>query len=103
MHEEELVDVVAAARRCGCDVQTVRRRIKDGILPARKAKVTGRDGCAVVKMLIRVTDLEDVFRLNAHDEHVRKIREAAKPFTAEQKSAIRQTFLAHLRDRKAQR
>lgn len=57
----------------------------------------------MVKSLIRVGDLDDVFGWTAHDEHVRKIRESAPPLTEEQATAIRKVFLDYLSEREAWR
>lgn len=99
--QDEWLDVVAAAERHGCSTQTIRRRIRQGALPARKEMVEGRDGRQVIKTLIRVSDLNDAFGWTAHEEHVRKIRESATPFSESQAAAIRKVFLDHLRDRDA--
>lgn len=53
--------------------------------------------------LVRVSDLDDVFGVAAHEAHVRKIRATARPFTVEQKVALRQVFLARLLEREAKR
>jgi len=103
MSDDELIDVAAAAERHHCSTQTIWRRIREGSLPARTAKVSGRDGRPVVKTLIHVSDLDDVFGWTAHERHVQKIRDAVPPLTEEQKAAIRKVFLDHLRDRDAKR
>ena len=103
MPTDEWIDVVAAAERHRCSAQTVRRRISQGLLPARKEMVSGRDGRPVVKTLIRIADLNDVFGWTAHDEHVRRIRESAPPFSEEQKADIQHVFLEHLLERAAKR
>jgi len=103
MSEDEWVDVVAAAGRHDCSPQTIWRRIRQGVLPARKEKVSGRHGRPVVKTLIRVADLNDAFGWTAREEHVRRIRASARPLTAEQKIAIRKVFFDHLLEREARR
>ena len=103
MPEVEWIDVAAAAERHSCSTQTIWRRIKQGSLPAHTAKVAGRDGRPVIKTLIRVADLNDVFGWTAREEHVRKIRESAPPLSAEQKRDIGRVFLEHLRERDAER
>lgn len=103
MSDDELIDVAAAAERHHCSTQTIWRRIREGSLPARTAKVCGRDGRPVVKTLIAVSDLDDVFGWTAHKRHVQRIRDTAPPLTEEQKAAIRKVFLDHLRDRDAKR
>lgn len=99
MPEDEWLDVVSAAEHHDCSTKTIWRRINQGVLPACTEKVSGRDGRPVIKTMIRVSDLNDVFGWTAHDEHVRKIREAATPLTAEQKEAILNVCLEHLLDR----
>lgn len=103
MPEEEWIDVAAAAERYHCSTQSIRRWIRLGELAARKERSIGRDGRWVIKTWIRVTDLDDVFGSAADEEHVRKIRGTAKPFTVEQKVALRKVFLAHLLEREAKR
>ena len=103
MPEEEWIDIAAAAERHHCSTQTIRRRIKQGALAARKEGSTGRDGRWVLKTWVRVSDLDDVFRPTAHEEHVRKIRATAQPFTDEQKAALEKVFLDHLIEREAKR
>lgn len=103
MPEEEWIDVAAAAERHDCSTQTIRRWIGVGELPARKERSIGRDGRWVIKTWIRVSDLDEVFRTGAHEEHVRKIRATAQPFTDEQKVALRKVLLAHLLEREEKR
>lgn len=103
MLDDELIGVAAAAERHHCSTQTIRRHIREGSLPARTAKVRGRDGRPVVKTLIAVCDLDDAFGWTAHELHVQKIRDTPQPLTEDQKSAIRKIYLAHLRDRDARR
>ncbi|MDN5725734.1 MAG: hypothetical protein ACTHWM_08580 [Yaniella sp.] len=107
MPEEELLDVVAAAERHRCSTQTIWRRIRQGVLPrarrTHKEKVSGRDGPPVIKTLIRVSDLNDAFEWTAHEQHVRRIRDAAPPLTDEQATAIRKVLMDHLRERDAMR
>ncbi len=97
--EDELIDVAAAAARHRCSVQAIRRRMWQGDLPSRTEKVVGSDGRRVFKTLIRVGDLNDAFGWTAHEEHVRRIREAAVPLSDEQNADIRKVFLDHIRDR----
>ena len=80
MPDDGWLDVAAAAERHDRSTKTIRRYIKQGVLPARTEKVGGRDGRPVVKTLIRVSDLNDVFGWTARDENVRKIRESASPW-----------------------
>lgn len=101
MSEGEWLDVAAAAERHSCSAKTIWRRIEEGALPARNEKVSGRDGRPVIRTLVRVSDLDDVFGWTAHAEHVRRIRESAPPLSDEQKAAIRKVFLDHLREREA--
>ncbi|HIV58620.1 MAG TPA: hypothetical protein H9902_11775 [Candidatus Stackebrandtia faecavium] len=61
MSKEECFDVAAAAERYDCSIKTIRRRIKNGSLPARTEKIDGRDGRPVLKTMIRVVDLDDTF------------------------------------------
>lgn len=61
----------------------------------------GRDGRPVIKVLVKVTDLNDAFGWTAREEHVRRIRATARPLTTEQRIAIRQVFLDHLLERQA--
>lgn len=103
MPEEEWIDVAAAAERYHCSTQTIRRWAMLGELAARRERSIGRDGRWVIKTWIRVSDLDDVFGSAAHDEHVRKIRATAQPFTVEQKVALRKVFLEHLLEREAKR
>ena len=103
LSDDEWLDVVAAAERHRCTTKTIWRRNKQGDIPARTEKVSGRDGRPVIKTLIRVSDLNDAFGWTAHEEHVRKVREAAPPLTREQASVIRKVFLDHLRERDAER
>lgn len=103
MSNEEWLDVAAAAERHECSTKTVRRRIEQGRLPARTEKVTGRDGRPVLKTLIRVSDLDDVFGPTAQEAHVRRIRASAQPLQFEQKVAIRDVFLEHLLEREEKR
>jgi hypothetical protein len=103
MPEDEWLDIAAAAERHDCSPKTVRRWISQGALLARSEKVSGRDGRSVTKYLIRVADLNDAFGWTAQEEHVRKIRATAVPFTDEQKIAIRKVFLEHLLEREAKR
>jgi len=103
MFDDEWIDAAAAAERHHCSTQTIRRRIREGSLPARTAKVSGRDGRMVIKTLIHVSHLNDVFGWTAHERHVQEIRNAAPPLTEEQKVALRRVFLDHLRDRDAER
>jgi hypothetical protein len=103
MPEDEWLDVAAAAERHGCSHQTIWRRIRQGVLPARKEKMGGRDGRPVIKVLVRVTDLNDAFGWTAREEHVRRIRASARPLTAGQKVAIRGVLLDHLLEREARR
>ncbi|MGN0094815.1 MAG: hypothetical protein ACI38U_02015 [Corynebacterium sp.] len=103
MPDDEWLDVSAAAERHDCSSKTIRRYVKQGVLPARTDKMSGRDGRPVIKTSIRVSDLNDVFGWTARDEHVRKIRESVRPFSQEQAAAIRQVFLEHLLEREAKR
>ncbi len=103
MPDDEWLDVAAAAERHDCSTKTIRRRIRQGSLPARTQMVAGRDGRPVVKTLIQVSDLDDAFGWTARDENVRQIRQSASPWSDEQKAVIRQVFLDHLRDREAKR
>ncbi|AJW78707.1 hypothetical protein VO01_05800 [Clavibacter michiganensis subsp. insidiosus] len=57
----------------------------------------------VIKTLIRVSDLDYAFDSAAHEEHVRKIHEAAPPLTVEQVTVIGEVLQNHLRDRDAER
>ncbi len=101
MHEEECLDVAAAAERHHSSTKTIWRRIRQGSLPACTEKVTGRDGRPLIKTLIRVSDLNDAFGWTAQDEHVQKFREAAPPLTDEQVTVIGKVLLEHLLDRDA--
>ncbi|MDN5741930.1 MAG: hypothetical protein L0H71_04335 [Yaniella sp.] len=65
--------------------------------------MSGRDGPPVIKTLIRVSDLNDAFEWTAHEQHVRRIRDAAPPLTDEQATAIRKVLMDHLRERDAMR
>lgn len=103
MPEDESIDVAAAANRHRCSTQTIWRRIGQGILPAHKEKVSGRDGRPVVKTLVRVADLNNTFGWNVHDEHVRRTRASARPLTVEQKVALRDVLLEHLLEREAKK
>ena len=101
--EDEWIDVAAAAERYHCSTQTIRRWAKLGELAARKEASLGRDGRGVVKTWILVDDLEHIFRPNAHEEHVRKIRATAQPFTEDQKIALRKVIFEHILAREAKR
>lgn len=103
MLDDDWLDVAAAAERHDCSTKTMRRRIRQGDLPARTEKVSGRDGRPVIKTLIRVSDLNDEFGWTARDANVRRIRESAPPWSDEQKIAIRKVFLEHLLEREAKR
>lgn len=103
MPKEEWLDVAAAAERHKCSTKTIWRRIKNGTLPAQTEKIDGRDGRPVLKTMIRVSDLEDVFGRTAQEDHVRRIRASAQPLTVEQKIAIRDVFLEHLLEREERR
>lgn len=103
MSKEEWLDIAAAAERHECSTKTIRRRIKNGTLPAQTEKIDGRDGRPVLKTMIRVSDLEDVFGRTAQEDHVRRIRALAPPLTVEQKVAIRDVFLEHLLERDEKR
>lgn len=103
MPEEEWIDVAAAAERHHCAADTIRRWFRLGELPARKERSIGRDGRWVIKTWVRVSALDNVFRPTAHEEHVRKIRATAQPFTDEQKAALKKVFLEHLLEREAKR
>lgn len=101
--EDEWIDVAAAAERYHCSTQTIRRWAKLGELAERKEASLGRDGRGVIKTWILVDDLERMFRPNAHEEHLRKIRATAQPFTEEQKIALRKVFLEHILAREVKR
>lgn len=101
--EDEWLDVAAAAERHSCSTKTIWRRIEQGGLAARTEKVDGRDGSPVIKTRIRVSDLNEAFGRAAHDEHVRKVREAVSPLTEERRADIGKVFLEHLLDREAKR
>lgn len=103
MHEEEWLDVVAAAERHHCSTKTIWRRIKQGGLPARSEKMRGRDGRPVIKTMIRVADLNDAFGRTAHDDQIQRIRDAAPPLTAEQVTDLGKVLLDHLNDGDAKR
>ena len=103
MHEDEWLGVAAAAERQHCSTKTIWRRIKQGGLPARTEKMSSRDGRPVIKTMIRVADLNDAFGRTAHDDHVRKVCEAAPPLTAEQVTVIGKVLLDHLQERDAKR
>ncbi|WP_129668712.1 hypothetical protein [Phytoactinopolyspora endophytica] len=103
MSENEWLDVAAAAEHYNRSTKSIWRRVWQGSLPARTEKVSGRDGRPVIKTLIRVSDLDYAFGSAAHDEHVRKIREAVPPLTREQVTVIAQVFTDHLRDCDAKR
>ncbi|MGW9414278.1 hypothetical protein [Arthrobacter cupressi] len=103
MSDDEWLDVAAAAERHSCSTKSIWRRIWRSSLPARTEKVSGRDGRPVIKTLIRVSDLDYAFGSAVHDEHVRKIREAAPPLTREQVTAIAQVLTEHLIERDAER
>lgn len=103
MIEEERIHIAAAAERHHCARPT---RSGDGSgwgARGTQGETIGRDGRRVIETWVRVSDLDDVFRPTAHDEHVRKIRATARPFTVEQKVALRQVFLAHLLECEAKR
>lgn len=55
------------------------------------------------KMMVRISDLNDEFGWTAHDEHLRRVREAAPPLSYEQKVFLRNVLLDHLREREAKR
>lgn len=74
---------------------------RQGSLPARTEKVSGRDGRPVIKTLIRASALDDASGWTAREDHVRKIRASAPPMTDEQKVVIRNVFLDHLLEREA--
>lgn len=99
MPEEEWIDVTDAAARYHCSTQTIRRWAKLGRVIVRKERSIGRDGRWVIKTWVRVADLDDVFGVTAREEHVRKVRATAQPFTVGQKAALRKVFLAHLQER----
>jgi len=103
MSKQEWLDVAAAAERHECSTKTIRRRIKDGTLPAQTEKIPGRDGRPVIKTLIRVSDLDDGFGRTDQEAHVRRIRASAQPLAVEQKIAIRDVFLEHLLEREERR
>lgn len=103
MTNEEWLDVTAASARYGCSAQTIRGRIHSGCVPARTEKVPGRDGRLILKALIRVSDLDAMFRVTAREEHVQRIRESAPPLTDDQKRMIYDVFLKHLLEREANR
>ncbi|WP_156761955.1 helix-turn-helix transcriptional regulator [Microbacterium karelineae] len=97
------VGVAEAALRHGYSTKTIRRRIKNGTLPAQNEKIGGRDGRPVLKTVIRVSDLDDAFGWTDHEAHVRRIRASAQPLHFEQKVAIRDVFLEHLLEREEKR
>lgn len=103
MSKEERLDVAAAAERHDCSTKTIRRRNKNRSLPTQTEKIDGRDGRPVLKTLIRVSDLDDVFGGTVQGDHVRRIRASAPPLTIEQKIAIRDVFLEHLLEREEKR
>ncbi|GGF44884.1 hypothetical protein GCM10010922_20720 [Microbacterium sorbitolivorans] len=78
-------------------------RIHSGCLPARTGKVPGRDGRLILKALIRVSDLDALFRVTAREEHVQRIGESAPPLTDDQKRVIYDVFLKHRLEREANR
>ena len=103
MSEEEWIDVVAAAERYHCSTWTIGRWIKQGALETRVVTAIDPDGRWVITTWPRVCELDDVSRVTARKEHVRKIHATAQPLTDEQKRAIRKVFLAHQLDREAKR
>ncbi|MDN6304491.1 MAG: hypothetical protein L0J74_01595 [Corynebacterium sp.] len=103
MPEEEWIDAAAAAERYHCSTSKIRRWTKQGELEMRLETSIDTDGRLVFTTWLRVRDLDDVSGVTAHKEHVRKIRATARPFTDEQKVALRKVFLAHLLEREAKR
>lgn len=101
MSQEEWLDVAAAAERHECSTKTIWRRIKNGTLTGQTEKIDGRDGRPVLKTLIRVSDLDDLFGRTDQEAHVRRIRASAQPLTVEQKRALGKVLLDHIRDREA--
>ncbi len=93
LSESTHLDIVAAAARHQCSVKAVRRRVDNGNLPAVKARVTGRDGRPVIKILIEVKDLDAAFapvRLGpaAHERLIEELSAAAPRFSESQRARI---------------
>lgn len=85
--EDDWIDVAAATRRHECSRDVIRRRVKQGMLPARTERVTSEGGRFVSKVTVRVSNLDKVFGWTTHDEHVRRIREAARRSAMSRKSS----------------
>ncbi|MEL0525952.1 hypothetical protein, partial [Neisseria gonorrhoeae] len=83
--------------------RTIRRWIKLGGLVARKEGPIGCDGRWVLKIWIRVGDLDKMFGSRDREGHVRKIRATAQPFTDGQRAALRKVFLEYLLEREEKR
>ncbi|APF39934.1 hypothetical protein [Neomicrococcus aestuarii] len=99
--DDEWIDVEAAAERHGCSTKTIQRLVKREELLARSVKIPGRDGRQVIKNLVRVSDLDEIFGQSARERNVRVIREAAPPLSSSQRAFIGKVLLEHLRDRDA--
>lgn len=101
--EDGWLDVTAAAERHECSTKTIRRRIKNGTLPAQIQEIGGRNGRPVLKTVIRISDLDDSFEWTDHEAPVRRTRASAQSLQFEQKVAIRDVFLEHLLEREEKR
>lgn len=93
LSEPTHLDIVAAAERCHCSVKAVRRRIDNGSLPAVKARVAGRDGRPVMKIMIEVKDLDVAFAPvalgpAAHERLIEELSAAAPRFSESQRARI---------------
>lgn len=100
-HEDEWIDLVAAAKRFNTSTQAIKRLVKLEAVTARRDQVAESQGIWPVWTLVHVGSLDDWFGVTAREEHVRKIRATARPLTREQKIAISKVFIDSMERREA--
>ncbi len=98
---DEWIDIAEAAVRADRCTATIRNHIKKGSLPAVKSRATGRDGRKVVKVMIRVVDVDRVFPKFDMEAHIRKVESEWVPLSEAQQQTIRRVFMEHWAEKRA--
>lgn len=98
---DDWIDIAEAAVRAERCTATIRNHIKKGSLPAVKSRATGRDGRKVVKVMIRVVDLERAFPKFDMEAHIRKVESEWVPLSERQQQTIRRVFMEHWAEQRA--
>ena len=98
-NQSQWLDVAEAAKHAERCTATIRNHIKKGSLPAVKSRTTDKDGRKVVKLMIRLDDLDKAFPKFDLEAYIRKIESEWVPLSPRQLQVIGQAF----RDSRAER